>query len=621
MCGICGHVRHGHRPDPEGLNPILSRLAHRGPDGHGTWGGDGCALGHARLAILDLTDHASQPMLDPATGNVMVFNGEIYNFQELRDELEAKGHTFTSTGDTEVALRLYSVMGRDFVHRLRGMFALAVWDAGRQELFLARDRLGKKPLFYAETPKGFFFASEISALAAHPDIPLEADPQALDLFLSVECIPAPWSAYTSIRKLPPASHGVLDKSGLNIRPYWELDYREKLDVSEAEALRLIEEELTEAVRLRLISDVPLGGLLSGGVDSSLVTAIMADLSPGRVKTFTIGFGEEKYNELPHAQEAARILGVENHFQIMPAQSLELLPDAAARYGEPFADDSSLASMFLTRMAREHITVALGGDGGDELACGYPSYGHLRPAMALDAVFAPGPLPRSTVRSLLHSNSPMAKLARKALIKLRPEYKLVFRAERKALDFKRRLYTEDMVRQCEDAALTNALHWIERSLDRSDNPVERTLWLDTRTSLPDILLVKMDIASMTNSLEVRSPLLDQKLMELFARLPWQLKIKNNTPKYLLKKLAEKYFPAEFLSRRKQGFSMPVADWLRGGSSGFMREVFAQARPALSGRFRVDQLDALVEEHIAGRKNHKHVLWRMLNLALWELSRHA
>lgn len=626
MCGICGHARAGglRAEDlrdgfPERLEGVLERISHRGPNATGRWACGHLALGHTRLSVLDLDERAGQPMHDPHTGNVIVFNGEIYNFRALRADLEKRGESFRTTGDTEVLLAMYRVHGQDCLQHLRGMFAFALWDAAKQELFLARDPMGKKPLVYFEGPHGLVFASEIRALRAHPECPTHMDPEALDLYLSLGYVPAPKTILSGVRKLQPgccATYSCRQQSApLAIRRYWEMDFRAKLDISEAEALDLAWAELRESVRLRLESDVPLGLLLSGGVDSSLVAAVLAELCPGKVQAFCIGFGEKKYNELPHAQAVARHLGITLHHEIMPPASLSMLPEVVERYGEPYADDSALPALALSRMARSHITVALGGDGGDELCCGYPTYRHARLASAINSLLTP-PLPGDeTLRGLCASSDSAAKALREfAAGSIWPETKPLLRAEGRMKPVKNRLYTPQTARAVARAHADWFLPWLRRSFERARNPIERMLYIDNSTCLPDDLLVKMDIASMAHALEVRSPLLDQKLVELFASFPVRLKVRGRETKYLLKKMAETRVPPDVLYRRKQGFDLPIREWMAGPMRGFVREALTQAAPALKEHLRMDAALALAEEHARG-KNHKNMLWRLVVLALW------
>lgn len=630
MCGICGHVRQDGDANPgsdlDALAPMLELLGHRGPDQTDRWGdqGGGVALGHTRLAILDLDPRAGQPMLDPHTGNVIVFNGEIYNFRALRAALEEQGEVFRTTGDTEVLLALYRLHGRDCLPMLRGMFAFALWDAGRRELFLARDRLGKKPLVYFDGPHGLVFASELRALRAHPLCPAQGsveglDPVALDLYLTLGYVPAPRTILSGVAKLPPASCAVYDASGLRLWRWWDVDYRRKIDVGEDEALGLAWDCLRESVRLRLESDVPLGLLLSGGVDSSLVAAVLAELCPGQARAFSIGFGEKKYNELPHAQAVARHLGLNLTHEIMPPATLEALPEVALRYGEPYADDSALPSLFLSRMARRHITVALGGDGGDELALGYPTYRHARVASAIHALLPLTPPAEPLLRRLAMSRGHAARAWREFLAaNVWPETRPLLRSEPRQRSLKARLYTPQARERLAGAHADWFLPWLSRSFEHAANPVERMLYIDNATCLPDDLLVKMDIASMAASLEVRSPLLDHTLIELFASLPVNLKVRGGETKYLLKKMAERVLPRHVLYRRKQGFDLPIREWMAGPMHGFVMDALAEAHPALGAHIDLNVAQDIAREHASG-KNRKNILWRLLMLALWSRAR--
>jgi asparagine synthase (glutamine-hydrolysing) len=375
MCGIAGHVDFGKGSSLDATRDLVAGIRHRGPDDQGLWASHNglCALGHARLSVIDLSPLGHQPMFDPETGNCIVFNGEVYNFDELRRQCEALGDHFRSQSDTEVILALYRRHGVDCLGYLRGMFALAIWDAQQERLFFARDRVGKKPLNYALTKRGIVFCSEIHPLSRHPEVSREMDTEALEMYLQVQAIPAPWTIYGQIRKLPPAHYAVFDRSGLTLKPYWAVNYLHTTEFSDDEALEAFEAKLTEAVKLRMISDVPLGALLSGGVDSSVVVALMAKLSSIPVSTFSIGFREEKFNELPYADQVARICQTDHHSKIVEGHVGDLLPLLARHYGEPFADSSAIPSFHVSRVARRHVTVVLNGDGGDELLGGYSRY--------------------------------------------------------------------------------------------------------------------------------------------------------------------------------------------------------------------------------------------------------
>ncbi|ACS79146.1 asparagine synthase (glutamine-hydrolyzing) [Maridesulfovibrio salexigens] len=616
MCGIAGYFNPGGHPGD--IKPILDLISHRGPDFQHIHTEESIALGHTRLSILDLSDRGNQPMKDLKTGNIIVFNGEIYNFKSLREELIGKGHTFNSSGDTEVLLKLYGEYGEKCISMLRGMFAFAIWDNSKKQLFIARDRLGKKPFFYSQSGNSFIFASEIRALAAHPDISKDVDVQAIDLFMSTGCVPSPFSIYSDIRKLPAAHYGIVNAQGLSLHRYWSLDFTQKIECSEEDVLESLHSRLLEATRIRLESDVPLGALLSGGVDSSLVVALMAEAGSKSIDTFTIGFHEKKYDESGHAAKVAKHLGVNHHVEYLdPTQFENMLPAVVRQYGEPFSDDAALATMLLSEATRKHVTVALSGDGGDELACGYSAYTHVKLASALAPMIGKKILPEKNIASAFNSNSALGKLRRKMICKFHPEFKRILRNEFKVARYKNDVFRADVQEQLGQFNFKWQYELSRQACIHAKTPAERLLWMDTVHFLADALLVKVDIASMAHSLEVRSPLLDHELFEYMASLPPELKIKGGESKYLLKKLAERYLPKDILYRRKQGFSMPVAKWTSGDSADFTLDAISQAKPFLLQFFDMNALNKRIDEHISGRKKHKNFVWNILNLALWAI----
>jgi asparagine synthase (glutamine-hydrolysing) len=622
MCGIVGELNWKARANREAVDAMVSGIGHRGPDDRGIWiSPDGvCVLGHARLSIIDISPAGHQPMLDLITGNAIVFNGEIYNFQELRKKLVSAGDVFNSHTDTEVILALYRRHGIDCLKLLRGMFALAIWDEQRQRLFLARDRVGKKPLNYALTKSGLAFCSELHPLSRHPGVDNEMDLEALELYLQCQFIPAPWTIYRGIRKLPPAHYAVYDRNSLSIEKYWEVDYRDKIQISEADALDALEEKLTEAVRLRMIADVPLGALLSGGVDSSVVVALMAKLSNEPVRTFSIGFEEEAFNELPWAKQAAEGCGTLHHPEIVRGDVEDLLPKLARHYGEPFADNSAVPSFFVSAAARRHVTVALNGDGGDELLGGYPRYWLPESALRTSALFGrwmpPANLANLAPRLLAAKTIPM-RVARKLLMQyVNPELRSVLMFAGFWDDPIRR----ELLPNGSDMLLPDWRRgWLEKAFAHADNPVDRMLWLDSRTYLPGDLLVKMDIASMHCGLETRSPLLDHEVIEFCARLPVQYKVKGGVGKYLLKKLAERYFPAEFVHRRKMGFGTPLAAWLRGPLRKVMNQTLLDAQ--LMAPLSAPVIKRTLKEFAAGINAHESRLWALLMFGSWRRQEHS
>ena len=623
MCGIAGAVRWDAAPDAAAVDALVHRLRHRGPDDAGLWRSpDGrCVLGHARLSIIDLSPAGRQPMVDPLTGNAIVFNGEIYNFQERRRECEARGDRFRSHSDTEVILALYRRFGPDCVQRLRGMFAFAIWNAKDQTLFLARDRVGKKPLTYALTAGGMVFASEIDPLARHPEVSADLDAEALDLYLQLQYIPAPWTIYRAIRKLPPAHHAVLGRQGFSVASYWDVDYRPKVAMSEAEALEGFAAKFKEAVRLRLIADVPVGALLSGGVDSSAVVALMAAVSAAPPKTFSIGFQDDQINEMPFAQAVADRFGTDHHPEVIGDSIEELLPAVARHHGEPFADSSAVPSFRVCRGARRHVTVVLNGDGGDELLGGYGRYRLPRWRALTSRILRNGASPEvlsRVVATLGQPKSPRNRLAREWYLGLaNPELRSLSMYQTFWNDLER----ARLLGRTPPGDATVLPAWrqtlLEQCLARADNPVDRMLWIDNHAYLPGDLLVKMDVASMHCGLEARSPLLDHEVIEFCAGLPASMKVRGRTGKYLLKRLAERYFPAEFVHRQKMGFRIPRAEWLRGRLRPMVQEVLADrdAMAPLDMRT-IREFAAAFFERGA---QHDSRLWALLMYGLWR--RHA
>jgi asparagine synthase (glutamine-hydrolysing) len=566
MCGIAGHISYTDQPSSSNISELVRRIRHRGPDDEGLWVSPGkeCAFGHARLSIIDLSPLGHQPMVDQETGNCIVFNGEIYNFQTLRKECESVGDRFRSNSDTEVILALYRRHGISCLAKLRGMFAFAIWDERNKRVFFARDRVGKKPLNYALVNRGVIFCSEIDPLSRHPAVCREMDMEALELYLQLQYIPAPWTIYKSIRKLPPAHFAVFDSNGFKIESYWNVDYTKKVGISEQDALDGLEEKLTEAVRLRMISDVPLGALLSGGVDSSVVVALMAKLSGTPVRTYSMGFKEEAFNELPFAQQAAEICGTAHHAEIVEGDVEHLLPAIVKHYGEPYADSSAVPSFFVCQSARRHVKVAMNGDGGDELLGGYPRY-WLSPLQLGVSAVTPDLLSAEYLTALSARLSTVTSLPAMAARKLVTEYAW---PELRSVSMYNAFWNDSqrsrLLGENESYRLLPSWRagWFADACKHAGNPVDRMLWYDNRTYLAGDLLVKMDIASMHCGLETRSPLLDHEVIEYCAALPVSMKVKDRVGKYLLKRLAERYFPRSFVHRRKMGFGIPLAEWLKG-----------------------------------------------------------
>jgi asparagine synthase (glutamine-hydrolysing) len=616
MCGIAGHVSADGRPvRREHVAAMGSRLRHRGPDDRGTFMNGHVGLAHERLSILDVSAAGHQPMSNHDGTVWIVFNGEIYNFQELRQSLRP-GHTFRSRTDTEVILHLYEDYGPQCVSMLRGMFAFAIWDARHQRLVLARDRLGKKPLFYAMDEHGLSFASELKALLVDRQ-GLEIDPIALHHYLTFQYIPAPQTIFRGIRKLLPGHVMIYEQGKASESTYWSLNYDQKtIYRNESECLEAFHHLLEESVKLRLISDVPLGAFLSGGVDSSSVVAVMSRLMDEPVKTFSIGFKEDQYNELPYAREVARLFKTDHHEFVVEPDALGILPTLVRVYDEPFADSSAIPTYYVSQLSRQYVTVVLNGDGGDELFAGYPRYHSTSLDRVMVRTLSPGS--RDVLRRLagrLPNVAGARRLREKAERLLAPFGRTYLGricyfspAEKTAL------YSDGFARQVrghDSADLLTA--WFDQA--EATDLLDQLLSVDTRTYLPDDLLVKVDRATMAHGLEARSPLLDHRLAEFAAALPTSLKIRNGQLKYLLKAVMRRTLPDAILDRPKQGFGVPIDRWFRKDCRDFVRDVLLSSRCRERGYFNTGVIQRMLDEHQAGQADYAYRLYALLMLELW------
>lgn len=614
MCGIAGFLaRDPGDPGERHLDAVRAMnrsLAHRGPDAEGARAWGPCALGHRRLSIIDLSPEGSQPLVNEDGSVAVVVNGEIYNFESLRDELLAKGHTFRSRSDSEVVVHLYEELGEDCVARLDGMFALALWDARRQRLLLARDRTGKKPLAYRVTREGMAFASELHALVtAFPRERPAVDLDAIDAYLTLGYIPAPSSAWAGVRKLPAGHLAVVTPGGeVTPRPYWKLTRAPLRTEPHAELAAELRELLREAVRRRMVADVPLGAFLSGGVDSSTVVALMASLSPRPVKTFSIGFPHADDSELTHARAIAKRFCTEHHELVVSPDMTSLVDTIVRHHGEPFADSSAVATDCLARMTREHVTVALSGDGADEVFAGYKRYAPARLAHLHDRL--PAPL-RALVRGVA---SPLVGA-------VRPDYG---RFARDAGEGEARRYLHLIARfddddraQLRGPALQGAHGGVrerfEAILAASDgaHPMARVLDVDCATYLTDDIHAKVDIASMTHALEVRGPFLDTAVVEFAARLPMR-SLFAVRGKRILRDAMRGLVPDATLTRVKRGFALPLERWMRHDLREMTRDLLLSPRALQRGLLAPAAVEALVRD--AGRTDADR-LWTLLLLEQW------
>ncbi|HEY9721560.1 MAG TPA: asparagine synthase (glutamine-hydrolyzing) [Oscillatoriaceae cyanobacterium] len=626
MCGITGFFSLDNAPRGElaTLSAMCRAMVHRGPDDEGLRLDGPVGLGMRRLSIIDVGG-GKQPIANEDGTVWVVFNGEIYNYPALRERLEARGHRFATGSDTEVIVHLYEDHGEDFVQHLNGMFAIALWDERRRKLILTRDRLGEKPLYYAQVGQELLWGSELKCLLAHPALSRRLSLPALARYLQFEYVPAPHAILEGVHKLPPAHLLVAENGSWRVSPYWRLDLTRREPVQdEREAIAELETRLAEAVRMRLLSEVPLGVFLSGGIDSSTIAALAAREVPGKLQTFAIGFEDPSFDESAHARLVARHIGAEHHEEILsPARLLELVPRLTELLDEPFGDASVMPTYLLSAFARRHVTVALGGDGGDELFAGYPTYQAQSLAGVYDAL--PGPL-----RALVGG-------AGRAIAN-----RLPVNPNNLSLDFKLKRFANGLDRP----HLERHLQWLgsfspdaQRSLLTAEaraaiaeddlydqhravwgasaewDAIARYLHLDAVTYLPEDILVKVDRASMATSLEARAPFLDHTLVEYIAGLPSHYKLKGKRTKHALKEVAARYLPEAILKRPKKGFGIPVAKWLKGELRSTMLDAFAPERLREAGIFEVREVERLVREHLAGTHDHRKLLWTMLMFEFW------
>jgi asparagine synthase (glutamine-hydrolysing) len=622
MCGIGGKLYFDPaRPvEREVLERMNAVLAHRGPDDAGIYCQGAVGLAHRRLSIIDLSPAGHQPMSNEDGTIWIVFNGEIYNFQDLRPDLVRRGHRFRSRTDTEVILHLYEEHGVGCLESLRGMFAFAIWDAPRRQLFLARDRLGKKPLCYQQDAEAFRFASEAKAILQDPGVEARPDPAGISHYLTYGYVPSPGSAFRGMRKLPPAHYLVCRDGKVEVARYWRLRRDRKLEHSEEEWCQQIRSRLDEAVRLRLISDVPLGAFLSGGIDSSAVVAMMSHAA-GAVKTFSIGFDEPEYDELRYARLVAERFGTEHHELVVRPDAAAVLPKITWHYDEPFGDSSAVPTYYVAEMTRRHVTVALNGDAGDENFGGYDRYVANLLAASFDRWPGAGLL-RRAIRWGLRlwpqggRRTSLLTRGRRFLDGLTevPERRYArwfchFYGDRKdellSPEFRASLDGKD------------ALDLLLAAYRESDAPdfVDATLGVDAALYLPDDLLVKVDIASMAHSLEARSPFLDHEFMEFATTIPSDLKVRGRTKKYILKRALSDLLPHEILDRPKMGFGVPIDHWLRHELRDLAHDTLLGPRCLARGYFRRATVERLLDEHVGGKANWHYLLWTLLMLELW------
>ena len=625
MCGIAGFVESKNRVATEDAAAILDRMcqviAHRGPDDQGTMHtANGVHLGMRRLSIIDLAG-GHQPISNEDGQVSIVFNGEIYNYRELYPELKTRGHQFKTHSDTEAIVHAYEEFGVDCLLPLRGMFVFAIWDEKNKRLFIARDRVGKKPLYYTLTDDStFIFGSELKSLLQHPKTRRVINPEAVDAYLTCGYVPDPLTILRDVHKLPPGHYLTFENGKVDVRGYWDFQYGEPGNEAirkEEDYLDELRSLLAESVRLRLISDVPLGAFLSGGIDSSSVVGLMSKEMSQPVKTFSIGFQEDSYNELKYARIAAQHFHTDHHEFVVTPDLCEIVDELAWFLDEPFADSSAIPTYMVSKMARQYVTVVLSGDGGDELFGGYTRYVIDRQRSAF------GQLPRFLRRGLmapLSKQLPHGARGRNFLhnIALDPLDRYLDSISIFTELNKPRLYTSGFADQLESENSVLRSWRTYANNVKTGQDLDKMLYVDSKTYLPGDILTKVDRMSMANSLEARVPLLDHKLIEFVNRIPANLKLRGLETKYIFKRAIESFVPAEILHRPKQGFGVPVQEWINEQLREKIHDTLTERRTIDRGYINRQYVNLLLDEHERGRRDHSTQLWTLFMLELWHRS---
>lgn len=605
MCGIIGF----NWEDKNLLKRSCKLLVHRGPDQFGYYHDKNISLGHRRLSIIDLSENGKQPMSNEDNSIWITYNGEIYNFQELREELEIRGHVFKSNTDTEVIVHSYEEWGKDCVNRFNGMFAFAIWNSEKKELFIARDRFGVKPLFYYFKDGRFIFASEIKGILAYDQFEKSINYEAVNQFVTFGYICSPLTIFNYIYQLPPGNLLTLKDKKINIKRYWDLEFNEKIKNEEA-AIKELEIIFSDSVNKRTISDVPLGVFLSGGLDSSLVASVMKNYTK-RLKTFSIGFYDSEFNETNYAQKVSEYLGTEHKEFFVKPDAVEVLPEIIYSFDQPFADPSSLPTYYLSKMTRKYVTVALSGDGADESFAGYRRY--MGVYLENKIRFIPSII-RKSIRFIpaTRKRYDPAKYIEKLLegIKLEDKEKHIFYMQHFDKENRKELYSNKLNDFDPNKHFKEHLMRID-----SKKKLDIAQGLDIKTYLPDDILAKVDRMSMAHSLEIRSPFMDFRMFKVAASLPTNLRLNKLNGKYVLKKFAKKYLPKEIVYRKKEGFSVPLGKWFDNELKDLTQNILLSEESLKRGYFRERAIKKILEDHIGRRKEYSTQLWILLNLEIW------
>lgn len=619
MCGIAGKININNKNVSFGeIERMIKAIDHRGPDDRGVFVNGNVGLGHCRLSILDLSVLGHQPMSDENQEVWITFNGEIYNFLELKEELIKQGHSFKSKSDTEVIICLYKKYGVQCLKYLRGMFSFVIWDKKNKKVFGARDRIGKKPFKYFFDGNTFIFASELKAILTNSEVKKEPDFEAINHYLTLQYVPDPLTGFKNIKKLPPAHYVILENGKLEIKRYWKIDYSKKEEHSEKEWQEKIIEKLKESVRLRMISDVPIGAFLSGGVDSSAVVALMSQLSSHPIKTFSIGFQEEDFNELPYAKIIVDQYKIDHNEFIVQPNALEILNKFAYHYEEPFADPAVIPTWYISEITKKYVSVALNGDGGDENFAGYNRYDDYLTDYNRYKIFSL--IKNKNLKIVL--DKILSKIHSSKIEKLRrllrtTEEEVISNYSIRMSYFptveKERIYADSFKKQLGNIETKV----IENLFDESGikDTLDKVLYVDFNSYLPGALMPKVDIATMAHALESRSPFLDHEFVEMTSKIPSSLKIKNGEKKYILKKALEGILPNEILYRPKMGFGIPLTHWFRKDLKMYVRDKLLSEKALARGIFKKEEIKNLIDAHADGKADNATRLWALLFLEEW------
>jgi asparagine synthase (glutamine-hydrolysing) len=622
MCGIIGFINHDSRQlaNERIARAMNAAIVHRGPDDEGFYFNQHLALAMRRLSIIDVTG-GHQPISNEDQSIWVVFNGEIYNFPELRARLIQQGHTLRTHSDTETIVHLYEEYGDELVQHLNGMFGFALWDIKKQRLLIARDRMGEKPLYFTNTKEAFVFASELKALLQHPSVERRLSLRALRKYLQYEFVPSPHTMFEDVWKLPPAHRLIFERGAWRQERYWQLRYEaQRAPINETAAVEEVRHRLRESVRMRLLADVPLGVLLSGGIDSSSVAALATEAAEGRVKTFSIAFEEKSFDESSYARLVAHQLGTEHYEKrFSEREMLDLVPEIPRLLDEPLGDGSLIPTFLVSRFTREHVTVALGGDGGDELLAGYPTYAAHRVAgyyNALPAFLRKGLIEPAIARLPVSTDNlsfdfKAKRFVRGAALPLGMRHTVWMGSYDAAQQ--RQLFQPDVLAAAPDEMVYDEV----RAYDEitNGNSIEAMMTLDATHYLSECVLFKVDRASMAASLETRAPFLDHTLIEFLTQLPLRMKLRRLTGKYILKEAMHGRLPNEVINRPKKGFGMPVAQWVKGELRPLVRDTFARERLQRRGLFNPDFVQTMLDEHEQGKADHRKLIWTLLMFELW------